>query len=273
MALRQALLVAAGLGSRLRPLTDVLPKCLVPIAGRPLLGLWLEQLGAGGIDDVLVNTHHHAALVAAFVSAAPGVTVSYEPTLLGTAGTLGLHAERFRHGPVLFAHADNLTLFDLDALSARHAARAPDIAMTMMTFETDVPERCGIVTLDATGRVTAFHEKKPHPPGRTANAAVYVLEPEVAWLAARLAREGATDFSTDVIPRLIGRIQTFHNAAYHRDIGTPASLCRAQFEFPLALARAGRAMAAGDDGFFERSGRGDAFAAAVAAAYPDRPAS
>jgi mannose-1-phosphate guanylyltransferase len=110
------------------------------------------------------------------------------------------------------------------------------MAMTMMTFVTDAPRQCGIVKLDGRGCVIEFHEKSPDPPGALASAAVYIVEPEVADYAQ--ARR-ASDFSTQVVPHFVGRIHTFHNALYHRDIGTLPSLLQAQFDYPLACAAAG----------------------------------
>jgi len=87
----KALLLAAGYGTRLRPLTEHLPKCLVPIKGQPLLGIWLEHLDAAGCGPFLVNTHYRAEQVAAFIEASPfraQVTLTHEKHLLGTAATL-----------------------------------------------------------------------------------------------------------------------------------------------------------------------------------------
>jgi mannose-1-phosphate guanylyltransferase len=240
-SLKNALLLAGGTGTRLRPLTDVLPKCLMPIDGKPLLEIWLDQLCSAGFETIVVNTHYLADIVEAYVGTSPyadRIILDHEPVLLGTAGTLLKHARRFEGGPLLFAHADNLSVFDVSAFAQMHARRAGDILMTMMTFEADAPQQVGIVELDAENRVIAFHEKKPNPPGRLANAAVYIVEPEVAEKAASLNLE-ILDFSTEVMPLLIGRIQTFHNGLYHRDIGTPESLAMAQFEYPL-VARASR---------------------------------
>lgn len=260
--LKNALLLAGGTGTRLRPLTDVLPKCLMPINGKPLLEIWLDQLFGAGFETVVVNTHYLAGLVEKYVetSAHAGrVILDHEPELLGTAGTLMKHAPRFKGEPLLFAHADNLSVFDVAAFGQKHAARQDGILMTMMTFDAEIPQQAGIVELDGEGRVVAFHEKKQNPPGRLANAAVYVVEPAVAEIAASLGRE-VLDFSTEVMPLLIGRIQTFHNGIYHRDIGTPESLAMAQFEYPM-VAQAGGAK------LWQDARLADAFREAVATAF------
>ncbi len=233
----KALLVAAGLGTRLAPLTDVLPKCLMPIAGRPLLGLWLQMLSEAGFSEIVVNLHHHADLVSEYIRRSPWaerVILAPETSLLGTAGTLLRHRERFTEGPTLFAHADNLSLFDPRAFLAAHAGRPPDAAMTMMSFVTDQPQSCGILTLDSAGRVLEMDEKPQHPKGNLANAAVYIVEPEVIDFVASLGKP-VVDFSTEVLPVFMGRIFAFHNGSYHRDIGNPASLALAQIDYPLTL--------------------------------------
>src|SRR6266700_814350 len=236
----KALLLAAGLGTRLRPLTDVLPKSLMPINGHPLLGLWLARLRNAGVSDIVVNLHHHAALVRDYIERspfAPFVTLAEEPQLLGTAGTLAHHRDHFAGASVLFAHGDNLSLFGVEEFAAAHQARPPAAAMTMMTFLTDAPRQCGIVRLDPQGTVIEFHEKSPDPPGNLANAAVYLVEPEVIDYARSLRRR-VLDFSTEVLPHFVGRIHTFHNGLYHRDIGTLPGLVQAQFEYPVAGAMA-----------------------------------
>ena len=92
----KAILLAAGIGSRLRPLTDTVPKCMLPIGGKPLLDIWLDSLVVAGVDQVLVNVHHLPDVILPHLEARsypPDVTVAYEPTLLGSAGTLLAHKE------------------------------------------------------------------------------------------------------------------------------------------------------------------------------------
>ena len=114
----KVLLLAAGLGTRLAPLTNTIPKCLVPINGRPLLDHWMELLSAGGIGDVLVNLHYLPDQVRAYLADCRyplQITTTYEPRLLGTGGTLLRNRDYFHGEPVMLVHADNLSLFDLRA--------------------------------------------------------------------------------------------------------------------------------------------------------------
>ena len=229
----RALLLAAGLGMRLGPLTDTVPKCLVPIRGKPLLGYWLELLLGGGVECVLVNTHHLPETVRHFVVESPWrerITLVHEDRLLGTGGTVLKNRDFFQGRAFLVAHSDNLTRFDVQAFIRRHQQRPAGTLITMITFRTDTPQTCGIVEEDPRGVVTAFHEKVANPPGERANAAVYIFEPGVVEFLAGLGKE-VIDLSTEVMPAFLGRICTFHNSDYHRDIGTPESLQQAELEF------------------------------------------
>jgi mannose-1-phosphate guanylyltransferase len=229
----RALLLAAGFGTRLRPITDQIPKCLVPICGKPLLGYWLDLLLPNGVDRVLVNTHYLPGAVQSYVAASPwrdSIDMVHEDELVGTGGTILRNRDFFRNEPFIVAHADNLTRFDTRGFIEAHARRSIGAEITMMTFDTDMPQTCGIVEQDERCIVTAFHEKSVSPPGIRANAAVYIFEPSVIDFLAGIGRE-VIDLSLEVLPHYLGRIRTFHNADYHRDIGTPESLACAERDF------------------------------------------
>ena len=234
----RAFLLAAGLGTRLRPLTETVPKCMVEINGRPLLDYWIELLCKGGIADILINLHYLPGPIQAYVERCRypvNMTTVYEETLLGTAGTLCKNREFFRGEPAMLIHADNLSLFDVLAFVKRFETRADGIDITMMTFHTDAPETCGIVEIDASGVVSAFHEKVKNSPSNLANAAVYILSPQVTEFISNIGKE-VIDFSTGVLPHFLGRINTYHNDTYHRDIGTIESLSAAQREYSSVIA-------------------------------------
>lgn len=229
----KALLLAAGFGTRLRPITNDLPKCLVPIREKPLLAHWFDLLFPQHAEKALINTHYLSSQVQDFVAASPWanrVTLVHEDELLGTGGTVLKNREFLQDGPFLLAHADNLTRFDVRAFMSAHANRKPGVDITMMTFDTDVPESCGIVRLDDEGRVISFYEKVWGFYGTRANAAVYIMEPSVIDFLASMGKD-VIDISTEVLPHYLGRMQAWHNADYHRDIGTPESLQLAELEF------------------------------------------
>jgi len=230
----KALLLAAGLGTRLRPLTQNIPKCLVPICGKPLLGYWLEMLDAAGVAPVLINLHYFAEAVRAYLEGgcfSKSIRTVYEEHLLGTAGTLLKNRGFFDQEPFMLVHADNLSRFDVKAFIASHLSRPQGCEITMLTFSTSDPKSCGIVALDRQGVVQSFHEKVPNPPGDLANGAVYIIQPSVFEFLESLGKD-EIDFSTEVLPHYVGRISTFHNGVYHRDIGTLDSYRLAQIDFP-----------------------------------------
>lgn len=230
----KAMLLAAGLGTRLRPITDTTPKCMVPIHGKPLLGYWLDLLLADrAMEQVLVNTHYLPDAVRQYVISSPWkahIQLVHEAQLLGTGGTVLRNRDFVAGEAFMVGHADNLTRFQPQAFMAAHANRPAGVELTMMTFDTDAPQTCGIVELDDRGVVQAFHEKQLNPPGRRANAAVYIFEPSVMDFIAGLDKE-VCDISIEVLPHFLGKMQAFHNADYHRDIGTLESLALAQREF------------------------------------------
>jgi mannose-1-phosphate guanylyltransferase len=229
----RALLLAAGVGSRLLPITATTPKCLVRINGRPLLDYWLELLFGAGIERVLINTHWLAGQVDAYVKAsrwASRIDLVHEGELLGTGGTVLANRKWFQGRLFMLAHADNLTDFDVGGLIAAHRTRPPGHLMTMLGFRTDDPRSCGILELDDRNTVVAFHEKVEHPPGNLANGAVYVLEPEVIDVIAGL-QSSVVDLSTAIIPKFLSRILCVETDGYHRDIGTLESLRRASADF------------------------------------------
>jgi mannose-1-phosphate guanylyltransferase len=152
------MVLAAGLGTRLRPLTDLCAKCLVPIGDRPALAHVLDRLAAAGFTRVVVNAHHRADEVAAFVRGrGAGVAVSEEPELLGTAGGLRRAASLLIAGDALVWNADIFADIDPIALIAAHAtAPARDATLVVRPRE---PGQ-GSVGLDATGRVVRLRRER-----------------------------------------------------------------------------------------------------------------
>ena len=226
----KALLLAAGLGTRLRPLTFETPKCLVPINGRPLLDYWLENIFNFDFEAILLNLHYKAEKVRQYINESPykdKIKMVYEEELLGTAGTLLKNKAFFEGSRILMVHADNFSIFNMNDFIRAHSSRPSRCEMTMMTFRTDTPESCGILELDNEKIVQAFHEKVKNPPGDLANGAVYILENSIFSFLESI-KERKIDFSTQVLPFFLGKIFTYHNDQYHRDIGTIENYQKAQ---------------------------------------------
>ena len=227
------MLLAGGLGTRLRPLTNTIPKCLVPINGRPLLAYWFDALQHAGITSVLINLHYLEHRVRSFIESRAdksAIHTVYEPELLGTAGTLRNNSDFLGSKPVMVIHADNLCLSDLKLFVEAHRNRSSGTEITMMTFNADDPKRCGVVELNDRNIVTAFHEKVANPPGNIANAAVYIFESTVIEYIC-LQEKSYLDLSTDVLPHYVDRIFTWPANKFHIDIGNLANLKKANSFF------------------------------------------
>lgn len=219
----KAFLLAAGLGTRLRPLTETTPKCLVEIGGRPLLDIWLDALAKAGVDEVLLNTHHLAEQVRAHVARRVGppiVRLAHETTLLGSAGTLMANREFVAGEPMFLAvNADNLTDFDVSRLVDAHRAAA--LPATLSLFRAPDPSQCGIVEVED-GRVVGFVEKPQYPTGDLANAGMYALLPSVID---EIQGAPPRDIGFDLLPLLVGRAAAVElGDCYFRDIGTMTAL-------------------------------------------------
>ena len=222
----RAVLLAAGLGTRLRPLTDTVPKCLVPIKGKPLLDIWVESLLLAGVKRILVNLHYKHELVEDHIANSEyrdQVETVFEPELLGTAGTLVANRGFFKGEDGMYIHADNYSEVDISQLIELHIQRPKNCLMTMLAFRTDTPQTCGILELDDQNILQKMYEKSPENHGNLANAALYVLSNE---LVASVTTEH--DFSTQVIPKLLKRIYVVETNKTYIDIGTPESYQRAQ---------------------------------------------
>ena len=221
----RAILLAAGFGTRLRPLTNTIPKCLVPINGKPLLQIWLETLTAAGVTDFLINTHYLSKQVELFINKSPfknKCTIVYEEELLGTAGTLLKNTNFINQDDCMLIHADNYCLANFKDFMNFHKQRPLNCLMTMLTFRTDTPSACGIVEIDEENIVIGFHEKITSPPGNLANGAVYIISTELVEMFKNKFNT-VSDFSTEVLNKLIGKIFTYETNEVFIDIGTPES--------------------------------------------------
>ncbi len=224
-------LLAAGVGTRLRPLTDTIPKCLVPIQGAPLLAIWLEWCAMYGIDEILLNSHAHSNRVREFIDAYHGpvrVTLTHEPELLGSAGTVHVNRE-YVAGEKEFAvlYADVLTNCRLDRLLDFHRTRHSPV--TLGTYRVPNPAQCGIIATDASGRVVEFVEKPQFPRADTAFSGILIGGPA---LLDRIPKKIPSDIGFDVLPKLIGEMFASPITDYVFDIGTMEKYEQAQREWP-----------------------------------------
>src|SRR5215472_8329400 len=227
----KAFLLAAGSGTRLRPLTDDLPKCLLPIQGVPLLKIWLENCRACGITQVLINAHMPAQKVRGFVSSQngpPEIRITEEEKLLGSAGTLSDNREFVVGEQEFFVlYADVLTNIDLRELLAFH--RRKKMLATLGIYEVPDPQRCGIVTVDTHDIVQDFIEKPQRPEGNWAFSGLMVADPQVLNL---IASSRPADIAFHLLPQLIGKMAACKISSYLLDIGTLPNYTAAQSSWP-----------------------------------------
>jgi len=232
----KAFLLAAGIGSRLRPITDSVPKCMVVIDDRPLLDIWLDAFDRAGIDEVLVNLHHLPDVVRRHLAGRtgpPAVRTFFEPELLGSAGTLAANRQ-WVDGEEFFlvCYADNLTDFDLRSLIDVHRTRSQTATLTV--FHSERPSAGGVVEVDGAGRVVGFAEKPSQPVSDLTNAGMYAFDPSVL---AEIDGTPPLDIGYHLLPRLVGRAHAVLVEGYFRDIGTIESYRRAREEWPARALR------------------------------------
>jgi len=202
---RKALILAAGHGTRLRPLTDRVPKAMVSIGGRPLLEHTIELLAASGVREIAINLHAHAGVIADHLGDGSRfgvkITYSFEPRLLGTAGALKALEHFFSDGPFFVIYGDVFTRVNLNRLLHHH--RSQGALATIALRRPDDVSQCGIVEEDGDGWITSFVEKPQRavdPVDAWANGGVYVMEPEVM----RHIKPGVEqDFGRDVFSALV----------------------------------------------------------------------
>jgi len=202
----KALVLAAGLGSRIRSVAGDLPKPLMPFAGAPVLAHNLRWLAAGGVREVWINLHYGADRIRSTIGAGESFGLSihyvYEPDLLGTAGALANIGEAVTE-TMLVVYGDSLVHCDLDALAGAH--RASHAEATVALYDRDRHPHTGIaggrVRIDDAGWITAFVEGVGCTSGLV-NAGVYAVEPTILNL---IPPGELVDFGRDVFPAMLGQ--------------------------------------------------------------------
>jgi NDP-sugar pyrophosphorylase family protein len=229
----KALILAAGEGARLRPLTELRPKAMVSIGGQPAIAHCLRWLCAQGVQDIAINLHHHPHVLIDYVGDGKAFDVrvrySVEQTILGTAGALGPLRDFFEdEADFLVVYGDVLTDLDLEPLWRAHRSTRSDL--TIAVSQADDPTASGLIAFDEDRRISRFVEK----PGADevfsgwANGGICVCNP----LVFDYLRAGTEqDFGRDIFPAMVrdGRRLFAHTSrAAFFDFGTPARLERAE---------------------------------------------
>jgi mannose-1-phosphate guanylyltransferase len=227
----KAFLLAGGLGTRLRPLTDHTPKCLLPVQGTPLLQIWFDKFRQYNIDEVLINVYSHGDAVRSFIDKHKGslrVRLFEETTLLGSAGTVLANREWIRKEQSFWVfYADVLTTTDLSPMLAFHYDHG-EIA-TIGVYEVPDPSRCGIVQVDGQGVVLDFVEKPKSPVGNLAFSGLMLARPALLNF---IPDNCPVDLGFHVLPQLVGRMAAYRIPDFIVDIGTLETYRAAQENWP-----------------------------------------
>jgi mannose-1-phosphate guanylyltransferase len=225
-----AIVLAGGEGTRLRPLTEQRPKGLVPILGRPLLDLLLDHLRGCGVARVVLALSRgptSATIVDAFTGAqaVSGLELrfAFEDMPLGSGGAIANAATLLgvTSDPILVCNGDLVTDLDLSAMLAAHRAQGAEL--TIALCEVDEPSRFGVAALDAAGRVTTFVEKPARgtEPSNLANAGFWLLS---GSLIASMDGRAFNRVEDVLFPDLVNASRAvfgWRHSGYWRDIGTP----------------------------------------------------
>jgi mannose-1-phosphate guanylyltransferase len=227
----QALILAGGEGTRLRPLTSTVPKPVVPLVDRPFIAFMLDWLRDHGVDDVIMSCGFLASGVRNVLGdgSAYGVRLRYveEPQPLGTGGALKF-AESLLDECFLMLNGDVLTDLDVGAQLALHEQRGARATLALTPVED--PSAYGLVRTNHDGEVTGFVEKPSPNQVDTHNisAGIYVLERSVLEL---LAPDAPASIERDVFPRLVGEgLYAYVGEGYWLDIGTPERYLEGTFD-------------------------------------------
>ena len=226
----RVMVMAAGRGTRLRPVTDLLPKPMAPVGNRPVLYHILRLLKRHGFSEVVLNLHHMPEVITDYLGDGSGVGLavqySFEKDLLGTAGGVKKNEDFLGVGTFLVMSGDALTDIDLTGLVAAHR-RNGSIA-TMAVKEVADPSLYGVVLTDDDGRVVGFQEKPPREEARShlCNCGIYVFEPEIFSL---IPAGEFDDFGSRLFPDMLKQGVRFHAhtvGGYWSDVGNLSEFYR-----------------------------------------------
>lgn len=219
----KAVILAAGEGQRLRPLTLSTPKCLVMVGDRPLLQHWLDKCAAAKVSEVLINVHYLADKVKSFLGTVASqydfsIECVHEEKLTGTGGFVRNNINFIADEKFFFlAHGDNFSDIDLNAFRVFHENHNTELSVAL--FETNKPRQCGIAEeVDENDKIIKFVEKPDNPLSNLASAAMFMLSPRVVD---DIPANVVVDFSKEVLPLYQGRMYGFKINGFNIDVGTP----------------------------------------------------
>jgi mannose-1-phosphate guanylyltransferase len=214
-------LLSAGIGQRLRPITNNVPKCLVSINNIPLIEYWFRLFRKYGIKDILINTHYLSEKINNYIHnniKDLNIEMKYEHNLLGSLGTI-LNNKDFisKDFSFLVFYSDNITNLNINKFILFHESH--DFPITMGLFHCSNPSQCGIASVDENNIIINFEEKPKNPTGNLANAGVYVIEREI-FNDFKFNKSDLLDIGKHLLPKLVGQMKGFLINDYILDIGS-----------------------------------------------------
>jgi mannose-1-phosphate guanylyltransferase len=230
---KQAIVLAGGRGTRLRPLTNNRPKPLLPVLGKPCIEYTISALVDAGIEQIFVACGYRADdlsnILGKFDSKGAEIILTFEEEPAGTAGAVKLLESRIA-GTFVVASGDVLADVDMKELIERHQEKKAFATMALTTVSR--PEEFGIVGLDESNRIVKFKEKPASHEvfSNLINAGIYILEKEVIE---QIPEGEMYDFSKNLFPKLLGMDKALFGAPIHgmwKDIGRPSDLIEANIE-------------------------------------------
>ena len=206
-------LLSAGYGTRLKPITDKYPKCLVPINNIPLLELWFRLFQKYKIKDIIINTHYMHGKIVNYVqkyNQMLNITLSY--------GSLLKNKKYFhKESSFLVCYSDNLTNVNIDKFISFHDSH--NLPISVGIFHSKNPWNCGIVELDSKNTIINFIEKPKNPIGDLANAGIYIFD-DIILSNKELELNKILDIGNDLLPQFINKMKGYLIKEFILDIGT-----------------------------------------------------
>ncbi len=230
----KAVILAAGHGSRLRLISENIPKPMVPVAGRPLLEYTVRLLKKYGVENIFINLHYFPEVITSYFDDGKGwgvnITYSWEKKLLGTAGAVK-KLETFLKETFLVIYGDNLSNCNIARLCDFHSSK--NGIATIALHRREDPTSSGIVKLDKNCRITKFLEKPRIKEifSNLVNAGILVLEPEIMGY---IPQGRAYDFGEDVFPQLLQKGEVVYGYAMEKPllwVDTPEDYRNVQTNF------------------------------------------
>jgi mannose-1-phosphate guanylyltransferase len=224
----KAMLLAAGLGTRLRPLTYEIPKPMVPVVDRPVMAHIVDLCRRQGFDQLIANLHYVPETIKDYFG--DSIEYRYEKQLLGTAGGVRNVRDFFGDDLIVVVSGDSPSNTDLNKLVERHISSGGIATLTVKTV--DEPSEYGVVLHDGDGRISGFQEK-PHPDEALSNLAscgIYCFSPEIFDY---FPEGDAVDWARDVFPALLEHdvpLYIHEIDGYWNDVGSLDKLKAANFD-------------------------------------------